>query len=224
MTTTSSTQQRNHVIREAVLSDVPDLVQLSRTVALSTHTQQGDDLDKTGFLVSDFTTQDYTHFLETAQHFLVLRMKGENQDNDEDGTNEPLAAFLLAYGSESITPDQELNTHIKQVLYPNKPFVLIKQIVVSHQFRRQGLAQTLYQTLYERMPEYYKDEFLARPMYTAIVAEPNNPISIAFHNRLGFEQADIYTPKQDPKARYIFCNQDVPGTLEKLKQTANNNS
>ena len=198
------------LIRIAMPNDATAIEALAQRVSLKRIDLVPPDKDesphKMGFLVSGFDARVYAQFVKIAEHFLVLHEGGE------------LVGFLLAYGSENINDPkkEELNMHIKQNICPTK-FVLIKQICISPkiQHRRKGYASLLYKELYARVTHYYNDEAGPRPIYTAIVKEPANPVSVAFHEKLGFTERQTYTP-EDGTPRYIFENSNLMRVLDQL--------
>ncbi|KAL3938761.1 MAG: hypothetical protein SGBAC_006389 [Bacillariaceae sp.] len=187
-------------IRLARPSDAFDLEQLAQTVSLKTLKSK----IKGGFLVSGFLAKEYSRFIRDAEHFLVLHVRGE------------LVGFLMAYGSEKIKQEEELNMHIKTTMC--EKFVLIKQICVSstNNHRRKGYASSLYKELYARILHFYEHEAGApRPVYAAIVKEPANPASLEFHNKIGFTMREIFIPQKDKRPRYIYENKHPFHSLDR---------
>jgi len=197
--------RRKPLIRIARPTDAPAIEALAKSVSL----ENVPEPSKTGFLVSGFTKTAYKQFVNKAENFFVLHQGGE------------LVGSLLAYGSERIDPEkEEVNMHIKQNICCTGKFVLIKQICVSPkmQHRQKGYASLLYKELYARITHYYNHEAAARPLYTAIVKEPDNPVSRKFHKKLGFlqnKEEELYTPR-DGKPRLIFENLLSMEFLDKL--------
>ena len=141
---------------------------------------------KMGFLVSGFKLSDYKTFQSYAEYFNLL-LVGE----------EP-AAFLLAYNSEHINAEKEELNHYIRTQVCLTPFILLKQVSTHPRHVRKGLATKLYIHLKEVAREK------KRPIYTVIVKEPRNEVSIAFHEKLGFRFVLEYTPKgQMP--RLVYC-------------------
>lgn len=183
--------------------DAKDCEKLAASVSLQKLQNAGKSYQDSGFLVSAFRAKDYANFINVAEHFLILR-SSENT----------MIGFLLAYESEQINPcKEELNMHIKTNIC--EKFVLIKQICISSdiQYRRKGYASSLYKELYRRIHKDYRHEPEPRPIYAAIVKEPDNPVSLSFHYRLGFCIREEFIPKLDRRPRYIFENK-TPGTPE----------
>lgn len=194
------------LVRSAMPNDSSSLVKLASSVALPNLDPA--KLNDTGFLVSGFTEKQYSSFIQSAEHFLVLHV------------GEELVAFLLAYGSEQIVDPvkEELNMYIKTEMCDGGKFVLIKQICVSPKLkhRRHGYGKMLYKELYARILHYYDHESTPRPIFTAIVKEPANPVSIRFHEKVGFENVKEYTPSIDMKPRFIFKNAAIEKALDTL--------
>lgn len=118
-------------------------------------------------LVSGFTHADYAEFVKRADHFYVLEAEGR------------IAAFVLGYSSERIGKAEVVNGRIRERV--DRPFVLIKQVAVTRSHARRGLARRLYDRV--------RVEAAERPRYAAIVLDPPNEASVAFHERLGFRKA-----------------------------------
>jgi len=180
------------LIRVAMPLDALDIKELAHSVSLSS-TKSPKTANENGFLVSGFGQTEYSQFVKKAEHFLTIHIGKE------------LVGFLLAYGSEGITEPgkEELNMHIKNDLCKN--FVLLKQICVSPkaEHRRKGYASLLYRELYARILHYYEHEQSPRPIYTAIVQEPANPVSLAFHKKMGFYKVQDFIPDVDHRPRSI---------------------
>ncbi len=146
-------------VKQEYLSQVATLAQTYELGDLSPVTA-----GETGFLVSAFSEKDYQKFMQYDDHFYVS-LAGET-----------VAGFLLAYTSDKIQPNEWLNMLIKS-RHPD-PFILIKQICVNRNFTGRGIATSLYQHLFHEVPRY--------PHFAAIVRDPPNLRSIAFHKKLGF--------------------------------------
>jgi len=125
-----------------------------------------EELQNKGFLVSGFSAEDYTEFINTTEHFYLYF------------DNKKLAGFILAYNRQQIKPDEWLNNEIKN--REKEGFVLVKQIVVDDAWQGKGIARQLYEYLFTRMNE--------NVCYAVIVTEPVNLRSINFHTKLGFEK------------------------------------
>lgn len=124
-----------------------------------------------GFLVSAYTEADYRARLSTAEHFYVA-VKGTE-----------VRAFLLAYSSDRIEPDEWLNRRIKTTL---GSFLVIKQICVARDAARSGIASMLYYHLLEKWD--------TSPVIAAVVNQPPNEASARFHHKLGFQELTRLTP------------------------------
>ena len=151
---------------EAVNSEhLTQIVSLAKTYQLDQQSPPEKNL-KMGFLVSGFEEQDYWELMARANYFYALL---ENQD---------VIGFLLAYSSDRIQDSEWLNLLIK---YRNRvPFFVIKQICIRSERTREGLATSLYQYCLSQAKEQYG--------FAAIVLNPINYASIAFHEKLGFKK------------------------------------
>ena len=196
------------LIRNAKASDAEDLEALAKSVSLKhLRSQYTVDIEKVGFLVSEFTKNQYLNFIETAEHFLVLH----------EGSK--LVGFVLAYSSEKIDPTkEETNMFIKDNLCDK--FVLIKQVCVSSVCRGKGYGKLLYRELFARIIHFYGgDDGTRRPLYTVIVKRPLNQVSIDFHESTGFTETDKYTPSNDSDSapRLIYKNENVKKYLFQIE-------
>ncbi|MFI0242402.1 GNAT family N-acetyltransferase [Streptomyces sp. NPDC016845] len=135
---------------------------------------------RAGFLVSDYTRDDYRERLSSAEHFWVAR-KGPD-----------VLGYLLAYSDARIGPDEWLNHRIKTTL---GAFLVIKQICVSRTAARSGVASRLYHHVLE--------QWNASPVIAAVVSVPFNEASTLFHRKLGFEELSRLTPP-DGKERMVW--------------------
>jgi predicted GNAT superfamily acetyltransferase len=133
-----------------------------------------------GFLVSAYSVDDYRARLRTAEHFYVALKGGD------------VVAFLLAYSSDRLGPDEWLNRRIKTTL---GDFLVIKQICVAREAARHGIASLLYHHVLEQWRE--------SPVIAAVVNEPPNVASARFHQKLGFEELTRLTPP-DGLARVVW--------------------
>lgn len=154
-------------IRQANYDDVPALHALAERFLL----KNLKDPENTGFLISNFAPETYRAYVDTAEYFWVAEQDGK------------LGGFLLAYKSESIKPDEIVNSCLRYSVV--QPFTLIKQICGTGKVR--GAAAALYNKLFEEM-----DTDLA---LAAVVNEPLNTKSIEYHRKLGFAHLwDLHPP------------------------------
>ncbi|GLX51765.1 hypothetical protein Shyhy01_47150 [Streptomyces hygroscopicus subsp. hygroscopicus] len=135
---------------------------------------------RNGFLVSDYTIDDYRERLTSAEHFWVA-VKGTD-----------VVGFLLAYSDARIGPEEWLNHRIKSTM---GAFLVIKQICVAQSVARGGVASRLYHHVMER--------WTRSPVIAAVVCEPYNGASVAFHRKLGFDELTRLTPP-DGRRRMVW--------------------
>ncbi|OAH16177.1 GNAT family N-acetyltransferase [Streptomyces jeddahensis] len=157
---------------------LPDILALAESRRLDAG--DAERAEREGFLVSDYTLEDYRARLTTAEHFWVA-MKGTE-----------VLGFLLAYSDQRIEPGEWLNHRIKTTL---GAFLVIKQICVSRSCARTGVASRLYHHVLE--------QWQGTPVIAAVVAEPYNAASTLFHRKLGFEELTRLTPP-DGKQRMVW--------------------
>lgn len=169
----------SYTIRRAAGQDVPTLHAMADRFLLSQ--LSAPERDARGFLVSNFSLDRYRRFVDDADYFYVLE--------DEGG----IAGFVLAYGSDRIGPDETVNRTIAD-RHP-APFVLIKQICIAPERGGRGYARRLYDHVLEASG--------GLPQFAAVVLEPLNQPSVAFHERLGFREVfQIVAPDGLPRGIY----------------------
>ncbi|MEV4982991.1 GNAT family N-acetyltransferase [Micromonospora sp. NPDC053811] len=143
-------------------------------------------LGRDGFLVSNYGEDTYRDRLTTAEHFYVA-VEGDS-----------LVGFLLAYSDQRIGPDEWLNHRIKVAL---GSFLVIKQVCVAREAARQGIASQLY--------HHVMEQWTTSPVVAAVVAEPANHASTAFHRRLGFEKlAELRPPDRRLRTVWVWRRAD----------------
>ena len=108
----------------------------------------------------------------------------------------PNAAFLLAF-------DQDADYHSSNFIWFRErydTFLYIDRVIVAEAYRRLGLGQILYQDLFRRA------ELLAHKRIACEVnARPPNPVSDAFHAKLGFVEVGKGTVGDSSKSvRYLL--------------------
>ncbi|WP_234431127.1 GNAT family N-acetyltransferase [Streptomyces sp. NRRL F-5053] len=142
------------------------IVRLAESRNLSTTDRTDTGATEGGFLVSAYTEADYRARLGTAEQFYVAVKGGE------------VLAFLLAYTSDQLEPDEWLNHRIKITL---GGFLVIKQVCVARGAARLGIGSMLYYRVLEHWQE--------SPVIAAVVNDPPNEASSRFHHKLGFQQS-----------------------------------
>lgn len=176
-------------IREVIKEDLPALHALAEEWLL----EKQEKPEESGFLVSNFTLEQYQKYLETAEYFFLAEI--DNQ----------IAGFVLAYSKEKITAGEIVNSVLKQVVVED--FVLIKQICVSK--KHPSAAVPLYEYLFAKA----NIDFIL----TAIVDDPLNIRSINFHKNMGFEFFTNILPPEDydgrVRMRSIWIRKRGKGTI-----------
>jgi predicted GNAT superfamily acetyltransferase len=153
-----------------------------------------DRLSQAGFLVSNYDLQKYRTAAALGQLFAIL-----------DSSGEP-ASFLLSYGMGDAVDSEDVGSQfIRQRFGASVP--IIKQVATRPAFAGSGFARALYSYFIAKA---------ARDVYAAIVKQPPNRGSEAFHERLGFSEAATFS-HPDGKLRGIWqrlIDQDGPGSFE----------
>ncbi|MGQ4517134.1 GNAT family N-acetyltransferase [Streptomyces sp. DW26H14] len=176
---TASAQAGIEIVRAA-----PEHVPMITALAQSRNLEGTDPsvASQEGFLVSDYTDEVYRRRLTSAEHFYVA-VKGAE-----------FLGFLLAYSDAQIEPDEWLNHRIKSTL---GSFLVIKQVCVTRDASRQGIASRLY--------HHAMGQWTADPVIAAVVNEPHNEASSRFHQKMGFEELTRLRPP-DGRLRVVWIS------------------
>ncbi|PKQ62015.1 hypothetical protein BZG02_13830 [Labilibaculum filiforme] len=158
-------------ISPITIEDIPAIASLQSELLLK-NTKNAEK----GFLVSGYSNKEYEKFLACYDFFFKACI------------NDKIVGCLMAFNSENILPDDETNLMLK--FTAKKEFVLIKQVFVSRNYAKSGIAALLYQHLATLIK---KD----RAMLAVIVSEPLNVASCKFHKKMGFTEYLHFTPKAD---------------------------
>ena len=147
---------------KAVHEDVSEICEIANSYKLDA--LPADELGVRGFLVSNFSDHDYRQLVLTTDFFFVAKHASK------------IVGFLVAYSSECIRPEWIVDCSIRDQ-YPGS-FVVTKQICVAADYTGRGIAKQLYSVLFSSIAN--------RPVFAAIVLDPENRWSVQFHERLGF--------------------------------------
>ena len=104
------------------------------------------------------------------------------------------AAFLLAMDENS----PYVNVHFEFFQRRHQRFVYIDRMITAVHARRRGLGRQLYEDLMERARSAGH-----RVVGCEVNLDPPNPVSDAFHERLGFEEAGRATLPNGKTVRYL---------------------
>jgi predicted GNAT superfamily acetyltransferase len=139
-----------------------------------------EEASRNGFLVSGYSEEVYRRRLAEAEHFYVA-VKGAE-----------VIGFILAYSDAHLESDEWLNHRIKGEF---GGFLVIKQVCTAKDAARQGVASRLYRHVLQ--------QWNASPVIAAVVSQPENLASVAFHRGMGFELLTETTPP-DGMARTVW--------------------
>jgi predicted GNAT superfamily acetyltransferase/lipid-A-disaccharide synthase-like uncharacterized protein len=153
------------------VQDIPAIASLQSDLLLK-NTKKAEK----GFLVSAYSQEEYQKFLNCYDFFYKATLEGR------------IVGCLMAFNSENILPEDETNLMLK--LGSKKEFVLIKQVFVSRDCGKKGIANSLYQHLEKQMES-------DRAMLAVIVSQPFNVASCRFHEKMGFREYLHFHPKAD---------------------------
>jgi len=134
--------------------------------------QTENEINKSGFLVSNYNHKEYLSYLNYVDYFYLCMLDGN------------VAGFILAYADYNIKDNEWLNKKIQA--FETEPFVLIKQICVSKKYGGKGIGKKLYEHLFVQTKQSI--------CCAVIVVEPLNQPSIIFHEKLGFKKQFEDTP------------------------------
>jgi predicted GNAT superfamily acetyltransferase len=149
-------------IAPADATDLPKIAALAGARRLGANSTEPTPSD--GFLVSNFTLEDYRKFQQQARHLQVARIDAQ------------FAGFLLAFADADPVPRGSVDRWLAENC--ELPFLVVKQVCVDVSFTRQGVASRLYESVLQAHPQ--------RRLFAAIVLDPPNPGSVKFHEQLGF--------------------------------------
>ena len=117
--------------------------------------------------VGRISLKDLQNFLDKALYFRVVCDDAEQ-----------IVAFLIG-----LDPDTEYNSpNFQWFCSQRKNFAYVDRIAVARSARRNGIAETLYEDFEDVTREW------AECLCCEVNIRPENPASMAFHQRLGFTQ------------------------------------
>lgn len=154
-------------IRRATAADIPAIVAIAEQWKLGERPMS--DLMDRGFLVSDFSSEDYQHLVAASDYCYVACRDGV------------VVGFLLAYGQRSLGEIDD--TTAEWVATRLDDFVVIKQVAVDPAHAGSGVGRELYLHLIECLRGQ------GVQLVAAVVDTPPNVRSRAFHRKLGFTEA-----------------------------------
>lgn len=161
-------QDNDVFIRPAQDADVPAIFEIAENRSLK---KSGESASNTGFLVSDYSLEDYHELLQRAEFFYVACVDSK------------VAGFVVAYSRERIKADEWLNLQVAENF---SEFTVIKQVGVSEAYAGKGVATQLYERILQRAGS---DVLIA-----AVVSDPPNRPSVALHRKMGFQPMTTLTP------------------------------
>lgn len=136
--------------------------------------------------VSSIRRKDFLSFLEIASNFVVIDIDGE------------IAGFMISlregadYGSVNY---KFFNNHYRQFEY-------VDRIVIKEEFKGNGMGRKLYEFLFD------KNE--TDLVCCEVNVKPQNPDSMAFHQKLGFkEKSKLITEDGKKVVSMLVKNQNL---------------
>ena len=138
--------------------------------------------------MSSFDIDRYRELLEIVDHAYVLEADGS------------LQAFVIAYTDDLIDSADAVGQAIRRRV--GATFVLIKQVCVAPESMGRGYARTLYDVVRAKSG--------GLPRYAAVVLEPPNSASVAFHECLGFRSVlEVEAPDGMPRGVWAHTGNHV---------------
>ena len=182
----TNTPEPEILIRPAQESDISSMLKIAQQRAL-----QGsqENASKNGFLVSNFSRDDYCELLQRAEYFYVAAIHSE------------VVGFVIAYSRDRIGEDEWLNM---QMIDNFHNFTVIKQVGVSKAHSGKSIATRLYARILERAG--------SGTVVAAVVSDPPNRPSEALHRKMGFQPVTTLTPP-DGIPRTVWVRQPVDTKL-----------
>lgn len=180
-------------ISRASTDDVPAIKEIAEQWRMGDRNES--DLMDRGFLVSDFTVDDYKHLVASSDYCFVARRDGH------------IVGFLLAYSQAALkTIDDTTADWVGTRL---DDFVVIKQVAVAPSQTGRGIGRELYLHIINQV------RGRGLRLVAAVVDTPLNVRSRAFHRKLGFTEA--YTLRHaDRRMRSIWVYSTTPPDNEVL--------
>lgn len=160
-------------VRPATSSDLAAVVELAEASTL----RAGASTDG-GFLVSAFAPERYA----------AAQAAGQLTVATSDGVT---LGFLLVYTDEQIPSDDRVSAEVAGAY--GQACLIVKQVCVSPAARGRGVGAALYR--------HVATEPTA--VFAAVVAEPFNAASVAFHERCGWKLHTV-TSGTDGRPRLIY--------------------
>jgi predicted GNAT superfamily acetyltransferase len=156
-------------VRSVTAADLDDVLRLARAAQLNPET----DTEK-GFLVAALDRDTYANALayselrENAEHVVFLIAK----------SNEDAVGFLYGYNNMYASRKSGTETDAEIAARCEEPYYVLKQIAADSSGRHKGVGRVLVQEFLSRLRCAY--------VFSAIVTDPANPASSAFHRKMGF--------------------------------------
>jgi|GEM_PF-3579975 len=168
-------------LRSARKEDIDHLLAISSEHELKT--KNPERIRAEGFLVSAYPREVYQRNLK---HITIAEVNGE------------FAGFTLTFPSEETPPEVAPDVARIQTVIGAAPFFLIKQVATRVKFQKYGVGRAMY----ERHLSGQKV-----PAFAPIVLQPpnRNLVSIAFHERMGFKQAESIRDEHGDEKSGLWC-------------------
>jgi predicted GNAT superfamily acetyltransferase len=168
MSETSSSSNAIEV-HSVTTADLDDILRLARAAQLNPET----DTEK-GFLVAALDRDTYANALayselrDNAEHVVFLVAKN----------NENAVGFLFGYNSVYASRRSGGESEAEIAARCKDTYYVLKQIAADSNGRHKGVGRVLVQEFLSRLRCAY--------VFSAIVTDPANPASSAFHHKMGF--------------------------------------
>jgi predicted GNAT superfamily acetyltransferase len=156
-------------VRSVTAADLDDILRLARVAQLNPEM----DTEK-GFLVAAFGRDTYANALayselrDNAEHVVFLIAK----------SNENAIGFLFGYNNVYASRRSGSESEAEIAARCSDTYYVLKQIAADLNSRHKGIGRVLVQEFLSRLSCAY--------VFSAIVTDPANPASCAFHRKMGF--------------------------------------
>lgn len=164
------------ILREATLSDIPQIYSLSQTITYNSEAKS-----ESGFLVAGYTAEKYSELLGKSIFYVAVE-------------NERIVGYRIAVEVGNLSHKQ-IYTSFHRVTWENVDLrdvdrlIYLAQSGVHPDFRRRGIASLSLYHLYEKYPDY--------SFFCAIAEKPvRNSASIAFFESKGYQRIGFFRPEK----------------------------
>jgi GNAT superfamily N-acetyltransferase len=174
-------------IRSAREDDVGHLLAVSAEHELKTKTPER--IRAEGFLVSAYPAPFY---IRNLKHISIAEIEGE------------FAGFTLTFPSAETPPEVEPDVERIRTVIGDEDYFIIKQVATVVKFQKHGVGRAMY--------ERHLSGLNVRAFAPIVLLPPKrNLVSIAFHERMGFRQAESIPDEHGNERSGLWCWRPAEG-------------